>query len=222
MIKPVLKRESEESEQPATLLNSEGYLRSILKSNLNLRPVQTTNDAATSKSEEDGLSGIESENQSSETKVCERVDSSDVTNMTQHSLQCLCDDMRTTVSKKNDNKIAVPSHKTTTIQNEKILWNNMNNCKIDISSSRMSKKRNDKWRNNLLIDKSNELSDVDNDNGKDDNNDNQDNEKSADNEKQGRTMAEQNDDDHASSSSNDHEVHRIIGIFYNIIQNKER
>ncbi|XP_072757196.1 uncharacterized protein Svil isoform X2 [Anoplolepis gracilipes] len=210
LIKPVLKRESEESEQLATLPNSEVYLRSILKSNLNLRPVQTINDIATSKSEGNSLS-IESQNQSSETvKFYERLDSSDITTNMQHNLQYFCDE--TTISKKSDNvenRATVPSHKTAIFRNEKLLSNNINNCKIDIPNSRVSKRRNDKWHNNLLIDKLNGISDIHNDNNNDndqiDNNDNEDNEKGTDDEKQGGTITEQNDDDNASSSSNDHE-----------------
>lgn len=215
LIKPVLKKESEELEQPTILANSEVYLRSILKSNLNLRSIQTTNDAATLRSE-GGLSGIESQNQNSETaKFCERLDSSDITTnmMTQHSLQCLCDNLRTSLSKESDNvenRALVPSHKTAMFRNEKILSNDIN-CKIDtIPSSSVSKRCNDKWHSNLLIVKSNRVSNVhnDNDNYKDDTNDNENNEKDADVRKQERTIAKQNNDDnHASSSSNDYEAH---------------
>ncbi|XP_070156872.1 supervillin isoform X1 [Polyergus mexicanus] len=216
LIKPVLKREYEETEeQPTILPNSEVYLRSILKSNLNLRPIETTNDPVTSKSD-GGLGDIESQKQSSETtRFCERLDSSDITtNMAQHSLQCLCDNSRTIVSKESDNienRASVPSHKTTIFRNEKMLSNDINNCKIDtILSSRVSKRCNDKWHSNLLIVKSNRISNVhnDNDNDKDDTNDNEDNEKDANDEKQERTMTQNDDDDdHASSSSNDYEVH---------------
>lgn len=213
LIKPVLKRESEELEQPTTLSNSEVYLRSILKSNLNLRSIQTMNDAATSRSE-GGLSGIESQNQNSEiAKFCERLDSSDITtNMTQNSLQCLCDNLRTSLSKESDNignKASVPSHKTAMFRNEKL--SNDINCKIDtIPSSSVSKRCNDKWHSNLLIVKSNKVSNVhnDNDNYKDDTNDNENNEKDTDIRKQERMIAKQNNDDnHALSSSNDYEVH---------------
>lgn len=213
LIKSVLKRESEESEQPVILPNSEVYLRSILKTNLNLR---ATNDAGTSRSE-GSLNDIESQNQSSETaKFCERLDSSDVT---KHSLQCLCDDARTTVPKKSDNvENRVPSHKTAIFRNEKILSNDINNYQIDAIPSRVSKRCNDKWHNNLLMDKSNRVSDVyndnDDDNDNDDNNDDEDNDKDADDKKQEGTIAEQKNDDDlndASLSSNEHKVHNIIG-----------
>ncbi|KMQ92654.1 supervillin-like isoform x1 protein, partial [Lasius niger] len=213
LIKSVLKRESEESEQPVILPNSEVYLRSILKTNLNLR---ATNDAGTSRSE-GSLNDIESQNQSSETaKFCERLDSSDVT---KHSLQCLCDDARTTVPKKSDNvENRVPSHKTAIFRNEKILSNDINNYQIDTIPSRVSKRCNDKWHNNLLMDKSNRVSDVyndnDDDNDNDDNNDDEDNDKDTDDKKQEGTIAEQKNDDDlndASLSSNEHKVHNIIG-----------
>lgn len=217
LTKPVLKRESEESEQSAILSNSEVSLRSILKSNLNLKPIQIANDATTSKSEGNSCD-IESQNQSSETaKFCEGLDGSDITtSVTQHNLQYICDDTQTIVSKKSDNvenRATVPSHKTAIFQNEKILLNDINNCNIDtISNNRILMKRDDKWHNNLSIDKSNRVSDLHNDNDND-NNDNEDNEeKGADDKKEKRTVAEQNvdDDDQGSSSSNDYEVHNII------------
>ncbi|KAL6422276.1 hypothetical protein ACFW04_010559 [Cataglyphis niger] len=212
LIKPVLKRESEELEQPTTLPNSEVYLRSILKSNLNLKSIQTMNDAATSRSE-GSLSGIESQNQNSEiAKFCERLDSSDITtNMTQNSLQCLCDHLPTSLSKESDNienRASVPSHKTVMFRNEKL--SNDINCKIDtIPSSSVSKRCNDKWHSNLLIVKSNKVSNVhnDNDNYKDDTNDNENNEKDTDVRKQERMIVKQNGDNRALSSSNDYEVH---------------
>lgn len=222
LTKPVLKRESEESEQPAILSNSEVSLRSILKSNLNLKSIQIAN-AATITNEENS-NDIESQNQSSETaKFCERLDSSDITtNVTQHNLQYFCDDMQTIVFKKSvENRVTVPSHKTAIFQNEKILLNDINNYNIDaISNNRAIEiliKRDDKCErthhNNLSIDKSNRISDVHYDNDNDnDNNENEDNEKDADNEKQKRIIAEQNvdNDDQGSSSSNDYEVHNII------------
>ncbi|XP_011262026.1 uncharacterized protein LOC105254811 isoform X2 [Camponotus floridanus] len=216
LTKPMLKRESEESEQPAILSNSEVSLRSILKSNLNLKPIQNANGATTSKSEGNSCD-IESQNQSSETaKFCEGLDdSSDITtSVTQHNLQYICDDTQAIVSKKSDNvenRATVPSHKTAIFQNEKILLNDINNCNIDtISNNRILMKRDDKWHNNLSIDKSNRISDLRNDN---DNNDNEDNEKGADDKKEKRTIAELNvdDDDQGSSSSNDYEnIHQHL------------
>lgn len=217
LTKPVLKRESEESEQPAILSNSEMSLRSILKSNLNLKPIQIANDATTSKSEGNSCDN-ESQNQSSETaKFREGLDDSSgiTTSTTQHNLQYICDDTQAIVSKKSDNvenRATVPSHKTAIFQNEKILLNDINNCNIDtISNNRILMRRDDKWHNNLSIDKSNRVSDLHNDNDND-NNDNEDNEKDADDKKEKGTIAELNvdDDDQGSSSSNDYEVHNII------------
>lgn len=214
LTKPVLKRESEESEQPVILSNSEVSLRSILKSNLNLKSIQLANDATTSKSEGNPCD-IESQNQSSETaKFYERLDSSDImANVTQHNLQYFCDDTQTIVSKKSDNvenRATVPSHKTAIFQNEKILLDEyINNCNIDtISNNRILMKRDDKWHNNLLIDKSNRVSDVHNDNDND--NDNEDNEKGVDDKKQKGTIVEQSVDDNDQESSSSNEVHNII------------
>ncbi|XP_029170623.1 supervillin-like isoform X2 [Nylanderia fulva] len=200
LIRPVLKRESEESEQPAILPNSEVYLRSILKTNLNSR---ATNDAATSRSE-GSSSDIESQTQSDETaKFCERLDNSDIT---KHSLQCLCDDARTTVVKKSDNvesRATVPSHKTAILRNERNLSNDTNNYQIDTVSSKIIKRCNDKRHNNLSMDESNKTSDVYDD--KDDDNDDDDDEK----EKLEGTLAEQKDDgdlNDASLSSNEHKA----------------
>ncbi|KAG5332314.1 SVIL protein, partial [Acromyrmex heyeri] len=80
LIKSVLKKEFEESEQPIILPSSEVYPRSILKSNVYSKPIQTTSvvDAAISRSER-GLCTVENQNFNSETaKFCEKLDSSNV------------------------------------------------------------------------------------------------------------------------------------------------
>ncbi|KYN01110.1 Supervillin [Cyphomyrmex costatus] len=125
LIKSVLKKEFEESEQPIILPSSEVYPRSILKSNFYSKPIQTTSvvDAAILRSER-SLCTVENQNFNSETaKFCEKLDCFNV--MTNLNMQDPCDEIRgETVSKQGDNmdnkEAAVPSHKTALFRNEEI------------------------------------------------------------------------------------------------------
>ncbi|KYN32244.1 Supervillin [Trachymyrmex septentrionalis] len=154
LIKSVLKKEFEESEEPIILPSSEVYPRSILKSNVYSKPIQTTSvvDAAISRSER-GLCTVENQNFNSETaKFCEKSDSFNVVT-NPDVMRDSCDEMRATVSKQGDNmdnKAAVPSHKAVLFRNEEILLADVNNCKIDkIFSSALERRSNEKHDNSL-------------------------------------------------------------------------
>lgn len=176
LIKSVLKKEFEESEQPIILPSSEVYPRSILKSNVYSKPIQTTSvvDAAISRSER-GLCTVENQNFNSETaKFCEKLDSSNVVT-DPDVMRDSYDEMRATVSKQGDNmdnKAAVPSHKAVLFRNEEILLADVNNCKIDkIFSSALERRSNEK-HDNSLAGKSYQVLNVSNDgDNKDDEND---------------------------------------------------
>ncbi|XP_018397433.1 PREDICTED: uncharacterized protein LOC108775536 isoform X2 [Cyphomyrmex costatus] len=222
LIKSVLKKEFEESEQPIILPSSEVYPRSILKSNFYSKPIQTTSvvDAAILRSER-SLCTVENQNFNSETaKFCEKLDCFNV--MTNLNMQDPCDEIRgETVSKQGDNmdnkEAAVPSHKTALFRNEEICLADVNNCKIDkISSSALERRSNEK-HDNSLRGKSHQILDVDDDNNegdnKDDENDNENNEKDVDrrNEEKLAVKIEQNDDDNDNDNDNDgHKLHNII------------
>ncbi|KAL6267220.1 hypothetical protein P5V15_000296 [Pogonomyrmex californicus] len=218
LIKSVLKRESEESEQPTILPNSEVHPRSILKSNSYSRPVQTTSvvDAAISRSER-SLHSVESQNLCSETaKFCEKFNCFNIaTNMTRNSLRDPCNEIRTIASKQSDmeNEAAVPSHKAVLFQNEEILPADADNCKIDtIGSSSTLGRRSDERHNNSLVDKPNRVSNTNDDNNDDDNKNDESNDENndEDNEKlmakvKVKVKQDNDEDDHALSSGS-HEI----------------
>ncbi|XP_011862595.1 PREDICTED: supervillin-like isoform X2 [Vollenhovia emeryi] len=178
LIKSVLKKESEESEQATILPSSEIYPRSILKSNSYSRPIQTTSvaDAVISRSER-GLCSVESENSASETaKFREKLDCFDVA--TNHNTA------RTNVSKQADNtenEAAVPSHRAALFRNDEIvLPADVGSCTIDtISSSGVSERRssNEGRDGSTLVGsgrsnpKAQRVLDIDGDNNDDDNKD---------------------------------------------------
>lgn len=231
LIKSVLKRESEEQPEQlmtATLSNLEVHPRSILKSNPHSRLAQTANvadDATASRTEASSARVIENQNQSSEiTKLCEKSNDSDATNMVaRHSSQCPCDDVRAIVSKEGDTSfvedVAASSQKVTRSQNDEISPDNVDNFKIDAVPSFVPTKRHGNKRNeNPSEGKSNRTSDVgdksDNDDydenkndDKFDDNENKDINKGEENEEEEKeedeeeAAAEHDDDDHASSSS---------------------
>lgn len=176
LIKSVLKKESEESEQPTIVLSSEVYPRSILKSNSYSRPIQTTSvvDAAISRNER-GLCSVEGQNSNSETaRFREKLDCFNVVtnhNIMRDSLRDPCGEMRAIVSEQGanmENEAAVPSHKTAFVP----LWNEdilPANCKIDTISSHMLEKCSNERHDNSLVRKSNQLLDINDDNNDDDN-----------------------------------------------------
>ncbi|XP_011642460.1 supervillin-like [Pogonomyrmex barbatus] len=230
LIKSVLKRESEESEQPTILPNSEVHPRSILKSNSYSRPVQTTSvvDAAISRSER-SLHSVESQNLCSETaKFCEKFNCFNIaTNMTRNSLRDPCYEIRTIASKQSDmeNEAAVPSHKAVLFQNEEILSVDADNCKIDtIGSSSTLGRRSDERHNNSLVDKPNRVSNTNDDNNDDDNKNDKSNDENndEDNEKlmakvKVKVKQDNGEDDHASSSDS-HEIRNTNEKHSNVAQ----
>jgi len=215
LIKSVLKKEAEESEQPFILPSSE-YPRSILKSNSYSKPIQTTSvvDAAISKSERD-LCSVESQNFNSETvKFCEKLDCFNI--MTNpNMMRDPYDEIRATISKQSDNmenKAVVPSYKAALFRNEEILLANVNN-KIDTISSSILEKRSNERHDSSLAGKSNQTLDVDDDNNddKNDNNDDEDNEKDVGKEEKRLAIKiDQNDDDDDDDDNNGHKMHNII------------
>lgn len=219
LIKSVLKKESEESEQSILSPSSEMYPRSILKSNPYSKSIQITSvvDTAISKGERDLYSSIENQNLNSESaKFCEKLDCCNVmtnSNMMRDSLRDPCDEMREIVSKQDDNmenEAAVPSYKAVLFRNKEILSADVDNCEIDTISNSILERRSNERHDNLLADKSNRVSDVDEDNNDDDNkddeNDNNDDEDNEKEEKRSAIKVEQNDDDDNDS----HKIHNII------------
>lgn len=217
LIKSVLKKESEESEQPMLSPSSEMYPRSILKSNPHSRPIQTTSvvDAAISRSERGGFCSVESQNLNSETvKFCEKLDCCNVvtnSNMMRDSWRDPCDEMREIVSKQDDNmenEAAVPSYKAALFRNKEILSADVDNCKIDTISNSVIERLSNERHDILLADKSNH--DNNDDDNKDDENDNNDNEANKEavgkEEERSTVKVKQNDDDDNDS----HKIHNII------------
>lgn len=231
LIKSVLKKESEESEQQIILPNSEVYPRSILKSNSYSRPIQTTSVDAAILRNERGLCSVESPNLNSETaKFCEKLDSFNVAtnpNMMRDS----CDEMRVTTSKQGNNmainEAAVPSHKAALFRKEEIFSADMDNCKIDTISSSALERRSNERHDNSLAGKSNLMLDVadnnDDDNKDDgnDNNDDEDNEKDVGKEeeilvvKMERNDDDDDDDDDGDDNDDDDDGHKIHNIIVN-------
>lgn len=228
LVKSVLKREYEDSEQSAaTLSNADVYPRSILKSNPSFKVGQTAKvvDVTTLKSEE-GVHGAEKQNLSSEiVKFCEKLNSSNGMNVTQHNLQlCPCDDTCTTAFKIHDakeNEATVPSHKTAIFRSEEISSDHADRtkCKFDTISSNVTKKNSDKCRDNALAAKPSRVLDVDvSSNDNDDeycNNEGDDKEKYADEGRKERTIVVEQDDNNDDnndrvSSFADHQIHRTV------------
>jgi len=216
LIKSVLKKEFEESEQPIVLPSSEVYPRSILKSNVYSKSIQTTNvvDAAISRSER-GLCTIENQNFNSETaKFSEKLDSFNVVT-DPDMMRDSCDEMRATVSKQGDNmdnKAAVPFHKAVLFQNEEILLADVNNSKIDKIFSSALERRNNEKHDNSLAGKSHQVLNVSDDNNdsdnKDNENDNEKNEKDIDRKEEKLAVKIKetdgdNDDDDNDNNDND-------------------
>lgn len=172
LIKSMLKKESEESEQPMTLPSSDlVYPRSILKSNSYSRPIHTTsvNDAVLSRSERGSCS------QNSETAKFPEV--LDLTTTNHNTIRDPCDEMRATVSKQGvnmENEAVVPSHKTAAklFRNKQILPADVDDCNIDTMSSSVLERCSTK--DYSLAGKSNRISmlDIDDDNNDHDNKDN--------------------------------------------------
>jgi len=227
LIKSVLKRESEESEQ-STILSSTGleiYPRSILKSNSQLRSIQTANvtDTATSKNEV-SMCGTEVQNLNSEIiKPCEKLNNSNVvTNTTKHTLQCLYDVEQIITCKEGgiiekeggiiEKKATVPlNNKTTISQNEKILLlDNVDNCRINTILASVSKEHDDKCDDSLADKSECMLDNKDNDT----NTEKKNKEEKAERKEKDVEVEQSNDDsddnDHASSSSGGQEIHDIV------------
>ncbi|XP_028049374.1 supervillin isoform X2 [Monomorium pharaonis] len=220
LVKSVLKKESEELEQQIVLLNSEGYPRSILKSNSYLRqPIQTTSVDAIFKNER-GLCSVESSNLNSETvKFCEKLDCSNVAT-NPNMMRDPCDEMRVTISKQDGGNMAineptVPFHKAVLFRKEKIISIGMDNCKIDAMSNSVLERRSNERHGNSLVGKSNLTLNVgDNKDDKNDNNDDEDNEKSVDKEAKEEKLAvpkvERNDDDNDDNDNDENKTHNLI------------
>ncbi|XP_077280924.1 supervillin isoform X1 [Temnothorax americanus] len=226
LIKSVLKKESEESEQPMILPSSEMYPRSILKSNSYSRPIQTTSvvDAAISRSER-GLCSVESQNSNNETaKFHEKLDCFNL--VTNHNMmRDPCDEMRAIVSKQDDNVdvengATVPSHKAALFWNEDILPTDVDNCKIDTMSNGVLERRsNERHDDNLLAGKSNRVFDIDDDdddnkNDENDTNDDEDNERDVGKEEERLAVKmkenDDDDDDDDGDDNDDHKTHNTI------------
>ncbi|XP_070526196.1 supervillin isoform X2 [Cardiocondyla obscurior] len=183
LIKSVLKKESDELEQPLILPSSEMHPRSILKSNPYSRPASS--DAADVTENERDVFGTESQNSSSETaaKLYEKSDCFSVAT-NRNMMRDLSDEMQTVVSKQDNvkNEAVVPSHKAALFLNEEASASSadVDKYKTDVVSSNALEKRSNERHNSLS--KSNwEL--YDNDNNDDDNkndengNDNDENDK---------------------------------------------
>ncbi|XP_039308928.1 uncharacterized protein LOC105192922 isoform X2 [Solenopsis invicta] len=208
LIKSVLKKESEESEQPIILPNIEAYPRSILKSNSYSRPIQTTSvvavvDASTISRNEQGSCSIESLNLNSETaKFCEKLDCFNVATIPNSHL-------RIAISKQGDdmaiNEAAVPSHKAALFQKEDIFSTDVDNCKIDTVSSSVLERHSNERHDNSLADKLG-VND-NNDDNNDDKNDNEDNEKDVGKEKERRLAVKMERNDYDDDGC---KIHKII------------
>ncbi|EZA60520.1 Supervillin [Ooceraea biroi] len=237
LIKSVLKRESEESEQSTVSQSAslEVYPRSILKSNPPLRSMQTTSvtDAATSRNEM-SVRGTEGQTFNSETVIlCEKLDSSDaITDSMRHSSQSLCNIEQTITCKEGGtiaNGAAVPLHKTTIPRNEEIfLSDNVDNCRIDTILSSVLRGRGDKCCDDSLADKPKRMLDNDNNDNDSEKKDNKKQDKEEEEKRKEEWKEEgdveivqkdeddndndddDDDDDRASSSSGGQEVHDII------------
>lgn len=213
LIKSMLKKESEESEQPMTSPSSDVYPRSILKSNSYSKPIQTTSVNDASKSEQ----GSVGESPNNETATFrEELDRFDI--VTNHNtIRDPCDEMRAIVSFKHgvnmENEAVVPSHKTALFRNKEVLPADVDDCKIDTISSSVLKRCSNERHDKSLAGKSNRMLGIDNDNNDDDNKDNEkDNNDDEDNErdvskKEGKlamkVKVKRNDDD----DDNDSEIH---------------
>lgn len=228
LVKSVLKRECEDSEQSTmTLSSSDMYPRSILKSNLCFTSGQTANVDVTTSTSEGGTYDIETQNLSSEiVKYSEKLNNSNgMTNITQHNLQ-LCSYNDTIEFKESDakeNEASVPFHKTAIFCDEEIPSNCVDRikCKNDTVLSNVAKKSSDKCRDNALAIKPNQLLNIDgNSNNNDDANEycnsKGDGQKRDTNdvEKEKTTMVEQDIDnndnnDRALSSFVDHQIRHV-------------
>ncbi|XP_067207104.1 supervillin-like isoform X2 [Linepithema humile] len=221
LVKSMLKRECEDSEQSAaTLPSCDVYPRSILKSNPCFKSGQTVNvvDVAASKSER-GACGNEKQNLSSEiVKFCEKLNSSNgMTNITQHNLQLYSRDDTCTIAFKDaqENEATVPSHKTAIFWNEEIP-SDRTKCKIDTISSSVARKNSDKCRDNALAAKPNRPLDGSGNNNDDEdkycNNGSDDQGKDGDEGGKKETAKQDDDDDNerASSSLADRQVQRAV------------
>jgi len=230
LIKSMLKRESEESEQ-STILSStslEIYPRSILKSNFQLKSIQTPNitDAATSRNE----TSIHNEDQNLNNEIIkprEKLNSSNVITDTTISdtSQCLYDVEQIITCKEDDiteKGAAVPLHKTIMSRNEKILLSdNVDNCRINTILTSISKEHDNKWCDDSLADKSEcvlDNKDNDTDIEKKDKEEKEEQKEKKDVEIE-QNNGDSDDNDHASSSSGGQEIHDIVSEKHaNIIQ----